>query len=351
MTTLVTGSAGFIGANLVRHLRITRPEMNIVSLDVLGYAGHEANLRDLDGDDGHVLVRGDIADAELVGEVFAVHDISGVIHLAAESHVDRSIDSPLGFVHSNVHGTAVLLEAARTHWGDRRDVRFHHVSTDEVFGSAKPGGLFSETTPYDPRNPYAATKAAGDHLVRAWHETFGLPTVITNCTNNYGPFQFPEKLIPVTIMNTIERRPIPLYGDGRNIRDWLFVEDHCEAIRRVFEDGADGETYCIGGNSPMSNVELIPKIIDRVDEHLGRAPNTSRGLIEHVDDRPGHDRRYAMDTSKITGDLDWSPQTPLEVGLDATVEWYLSHQAWVAEVGSAEHDDFQRRWYAQREKA
>jgi len=329
---LVTGAAGFIGSNLVRSLLDQWPERTIVSLDSLTYAGHLANLRDVLGHDRHVFVEGDVADADLVRSVFDRHEIVGVIHLAAESHVDRSILGPTAFVRTNVEGTVVLLQMATEAWDGRDDVRFHHVSTDEVFGSLGPDGKFDETTPYAPRNPYAASKASSDHFVRAWHETHGLPVVITSCSNNYGPYQLPEKLVPVIITRALRGEPIPIYGDGENVRDWLYVEDHCDALATVFEYGEDGRTYAIGGGAEMRNIDMATLVLDAFDRQWGRETGTSRRLIEFVGDRPGHDYRYAVDASRIRGELGWAPKMGLIDGVALTVRWYLDNTEWIDEV-------------------
>ncbi len=298
----------------------------------------------LEADERFEFVECDIRDAESVDSLFAAHDIEGVFHLAAESHVDRSIDSPMDFVTTNVQGTVTLLSAAERAWAGDEARRFHHVSTDEVFGTLGDTGAFSETTSYDPRSPYAASKAASDHFVRAWAETYGLNVVLTNCTNNYGPYQFPEKLIPVVIDRLRKRQPIPVYGDGCNVRDWLYVRDHCEAIISVFERGRTGETYCIGGETESSNLTLVEKLCDIFDRLNGNS-SSSRQLIEFVADRPGHDFRYAMDITKIRRELGWSPSVDLETGLGSTVQWYMDNEPWINAVLSHEHDTFQQRWY------
>ena len=348
MTILVTGGAGFIGSNLVRRLRERYPDVSVVTLDNLTYAGNVQNLRDVWGDPGHTFVKGDITDPEIVDEVFAAHEIQAVFHLAAESHVDRSILGPMAFVKTNVEGTAVVLRAADKAWAGREGVRFVHVSTDEVFGSLGPTGAFTETTPYSPRSPYSASKASSDHLARAWHETYGLPVLVTNCTNNYGPYQFPEKLLPVVITRAVAGQPVPVYGKGDNIRDWLYVTDHCDALIDVYEKGTIGETYCIGGECELRNLELVERVLDATDSARGRPPGTSRSLITFVDDRPGHDFRYAMDISKIRNELGWSPQTDIGDGLERTVRWYLDNQQWCAEVRGGESRSFEQKWYGSR---
>ena len=345
MALLVTGAAGFIGCNLVRRLRKLLPDEAIVSYDALTYAGNLENLQDLREDRNHIFVHGDICDQERVRETFDTHDVTGVFHLAAESHVDRSIVGPLKFVDTNVIGTAVLLHVARACWDGRDDVRFLHVSTDEVFGSLGPQGFFSEDTPYAPRSPYSASKASADHMARAWSETYDLPVLVTNCTNNYGPFQFPEKLIPLVIVRALAHEPVPVYGRGENVRDWLFVEDHCDALIDVFQRGRDGETYCIGGRAERSNLALVEVILDEVDKQERREVGTSRQLIEFVKDRPGHDFRYAMDIGKIASELDWSPSVDLEEGIERTVRWYRENRDWWQRVMSGEYRDFEKAWY------
>jgi dTDP-glucose 4,6-dehydratase len=332
-TLLVTGGAGFIGANFV--LQAIAAGHTVVNLDKLTYAGNLRTLVSLEGNPRHVFVQGDIGDRELVSSLLAKHAPDAILNFAAESHVDRSIDAPAAFVETNVVGTLGLLECARDYWrgleGDRAGVfRFLHVSTDEVYGSLGAEGLFTETTPYAPNSPYSASKAASDHLVRAFHHTYGLPTLTTNCSNNYGPFQFPEKLIPLVIQKALEGAPLPIYGDGMNVRDWLFVEDHCSAIARVLDAGRVGETYNVGGNSERANLVVVKTICAILDE-LRPMSNGQKHetLITFVRDRPGHDRRYAIDASKLKDELGWSPAHTFESGIRATVEWYLSHDAWV----------------------
>jgi dTDP-glucose 4,6-dehydratase len=334
-SALITGGAGFIGCNYLKVALDGDPDVRLVNLDALTYAGHEASQRRIAAEFGarYRFVHGDIRDRELLRRLFTEHDIDTVVHFAAESHVDRSIDGPLDFVDTNIRGTANLLEAARAHWGDRGDVRFHHISTDEVFGSLGPEGAFSETTPYDPSSPYSASKAASDHLARAWHRTYGLPVTISNCSNNYGPFQFPEKLIPLMIGNALADKPLPVYGDGSNIRDWLYVTDHCRAIELVVRHGSLGRTYNIGGRTERTNLEVVHAICDLVDDLSPRADGSSRrDLVTFVADRPGHDQRYAIDASRIESELGWTPDHDLERGLRATVEWYLANRAWCDEV-------------------
>ena len=336
-TWLVTGGAGFIGGNFVLEA-MRAPGTRIVNLDKLTYAGNPDTLAALRGNPDHVFVRGDIGDRTLLAKLLAEHAVDAVINFAAESHVDRSIDGPAAFVETNVVGTLALLEAARDHWTAlplaRQDgFRFLHVSTDEVYGSLGPLGAFTETTPYAPNSPYSASKAAADHLVRAFHHTYGLPTLTTNCSNNYGPYQFPEKLIPLTIQKALHGEPLPVYGDGRNVRDWLYVGDHCAAIRRVLEAGRVGETYNVGGNSERENIQVVRAICALLDERRPLADGKRREtLISFVKDRPGHDRRYAIDAGKIRRELGWQPALDFENGLAHTVDWYLDHQPWVARV-------------------
>ena len=336
-TWLVTGGAGFIGGNFVLEA-MRAPGTRIVNLDKLTYAGNPDTLAALRGNPDHVFVRGDIGDRTLLAKLLAEHAVDAVINFAAESHVDRSIDGPAAFIETNVVGTLALLEAARDHWKAlplaRQDgFRFLHVSTDEVYGSLGPLGAFTETTPYAPNSPYSASKAASDHLVRAFHHTYGLPTLTTNCSNNYGPYQFPEKLIPLTIQKALHGEPLPVYGDGRNVRDWLYVGDHCAAIRRVLEAGRVGETYNVGGNSERENIQVVRAICALLDERRPLADGKRREtLISFVKDRPGHDRRYAIDAGKIRRELGWQPALDFEDGLAHTVDWYLDHQPWVARV-------------------
>ncbi len=337
---LVTGGAGFIGCNFVRHILAADPELRLVNVDALTYAGHEANLRGVAEASGtrYRFAHADIRDAERMRALFAEHGIDTVVHLAAESHVDRSIDGPLDFIDTNVRGTANLLEAARAAWRGRSDVRFHHVSTDEVFGSLGAEGRFVETTPYDPSSPYSASKAAADHLARSWHRTYGLPVTISNCSNNYGPFQYPEKLIPLMVANALAGRPLPVYGSGANVRDWLHVEDHCRALELVVRAGVPGRTYNVGGGAERSNLGVVHAICDLVDELRPRGDGTSRRLVRFVADRPGHDLRYAIDAGRIRTELGWSPRFSFEEGLRATVRWYLDHGDWCAEVTRGRYD-------------
>ena len=336
MNLLVTGGAGFIGSNLIRHI-IGQPGIAaLVNLDCLTYAGHPENLAGLEQNPRYRFERVDLRDKAAVRDVVRRHAITHVLHLAAESHVDRSIEGPGDFIQTNIVGTFNLLEACREAWLGLPDAvrkfRFHHVSTDEVYGSLGATGFFTETTPYAPNSPYSASKASSDMLVRAYHHTYGLPTVITNCSNNYGPYQFPEKLIPVVIQSVLTRKPIPVYGDGMNVRDWLYVGDHAAALWRVLNAGKDGETYNIGGNNEWPNLRIVEIICDLVDEFAPQLGGNSRKLITFVKDRLGHDRRYAIDASKLAKELDWSPAYTFERGIRETVKWYLANQEWVKSV-------------------
>lgn len=334
---LITGGAGFIGANLVYLLLDTDPNIRVVNLDALTYAGNPDNLSALSEEtkSRHRFVHGDICDNVLVEEVLREENIDTIIHLAAESHVDRSIDGPADFVHTNVMGTYTLLEVARSFWGERKDVRFHHVSTDEVFGSLGESGFFTEDTPYDPSSPYSATKAGSDHLVRAWARTFGLPISVSNCSNNYGPYQFPEKLLPLMINNALDEKPLPVYGDGSNIRDWLYVIDHCRAIDRIIRCGKPGCTYNVGGFNEWKNIDIVNLLCTTLDEIRPRQNGAKyKDLITFVKDRPGHDMRYAIDASRIKNELGWTPDETFETGLRKTIEWYLDHEAWMENIRS-----------------
>ena len=320
---LITGGAGFIGSHVVRHFVERYPGYRVVNLDALTYAGNLAGLSDLEGRANFTFIKGDICDAELVGRIFSSHDIDGVIHLAAESHVDRSIGAPAVFAQTNVMGTLTLLEAARTAWGGAWEGRkFYQISTDEVYGALGPEGYFTEESRYDPHSPYSASKAAADHFVRAYGDTYGMPVVISNCTNNYGPGQYPEKLIPLIISNIVARRPLPVYGDGSNVRDWIWVEDHVDAIDAVFHRGVPGETYIAGGGNELRNIDLVRMLIRLTDAALGRPAGASDDLITYVTDRAGHDFRYAADISKIERTLGWRPKVDFTEGLRRTVEWY-----------------------------
>jgi dTDP-glucose 4,6-dehydratase len=346
-TVLVTGGAGFIGANFVHFLRRSRPDWHVLNLDLLTYAGNPDNLAELSGDPRHILIRGDVADRELVAGLFARYPISRVVHFAAETHVDRSILDPGVFVRTNVLGTHNLLEMARQAWekGGVDAPRFLHISTDEVYGSLGPDDPpVSENSPYAPRSPYAASKAGADHLARAYFHTYRLPVLITNCSNNYGPYQFPEKLIPFCLSQALEGKPIPIYGRGDNIRDWLFVEDHCRAVLAVLERGAPGETYNIAGSQEKPNLELVRLLLRQMEEIKPELRDLER-LITLVTDRPGHDWRYALDTGKIAAQLGWRPQVSLEEGLRRTVNWYLSQGEWLAQVRSGAYRSYLRHQY------
>jgi dTDP-glucose 4,6-dehydratase len=346
---LITGGAGFIGSHVVRRMVQHYPDYLIYNLDALTYAGNLENLTDIEKSPNYRFEKGDIRDADMVMTLFSQMQFDGVIHLAAESHVDRSILDPLAFVHTNVLGTLHLLEAAKQVWkGNWEGKLFYHISTDEVYGSLGDTGLFEETTPYDPQSPYSASKASSDHMVRAYANTYGLPVVITNCSNNYGPNQFPEKLIPLFIHNIRNGKPLPVYGDGNYTRDWLFVEDHAAAIDCVFHTGKVGETYNIGGCNEWKNIDLIRLLCVIMDEKLGQAPETSAGLITYVKDRPGHDRRYAIDASKIQRELGWNPSVTFEQGLEKTVTWYLDQQDWLDRVTSGAYQQYYEAQYQGR---
>ncbi len=336
---LVTGGAGFIGSNFIRYMLAEEPEIRIVNLDLLTYAGSLENLRGLPDPGRHIFVEGDINDRPLLDRLLRDHTVDTVVHFAAESHVDRSIHSPGAFIHTNVVGTFTLLEAARAYWIKEsalplEETLFHHVSTDEVFGSLAPSDpAFDERTPYDPRSPYSASKAASDHLVRAYFHTYGLPVTITNCSNNYGPNQFPEKLIPLMTLNALQGRPLPVYGDGMQIRDWLYVDDHSEAIRRVIRAGRRGETYCVGGDNQPPNIEVVHTLCHILDELRPGSPHAPHEqLIAYVTDRPGHDRRYDIDITRIRAELGWTPSESLSTGLLKTVRWYLENPDWVEAI-------------------
>jgi dTDP-glucose 4,6-dehydratase len=353
VTILVTGGAGFIGANFVLDW-IGAVGESVVNLDKLTYAGNLANLASLENDARHTFVKGDINDRKRVADLLARHRPHAVVHFAAESHVDRSIHGPADFIETNVVGTFSLLEETRAHWTGLADAekaafRFLHVSTDEVYGSLGPNDpAFSETTAYAPNSPYSASKAGSDHLVRAYHHTYGLPTLITNCSNNYGPYQFPEKLIPLMIVNALAGKPLPVYGDGENVRDWLYVGDHCTAIRRVLERGRPGEVYNVGGGAEMKNIDLVKTLCATLDRLRPRASGGYANLITFVKDRPGHDRRYAIDASKIRRELGWAPAETFASGLAMTVRWYLDHGDWIASVQSGEYRNWIERNYVDR---
>lgn len=348
-TIIITGGAGFIGSHVIR-LFVTRyPGYRIINLDALTYAGNLENLKDIESAPNYIFERVNILDTTALERVFESYDPDGVIHLAAESHVDRSILSPLDFVYTNVVGTVNLLNAVKKHWVNHYEgKRFYHVSTDEVYGALGDTGFFTEATPYDPHSPYSASKASSDHFVRAYHDTYGLPVVITNCSNNYGPYHFPEKLIPLMINNIIHKKPLPVYGDGLYTRDWLFVKDHATAIDLVFHKGKTGDTYNIGGFNEWKNIDLIKLLCSLMDEKLGRAPGESEQLISFVKDRPGHDRRYAIDATKINKELGWKPSVTFEEGLSQTIDWYLQNQEWLNHVTSGTYQHYYEDMYAGR---
>ncbi len=346
-TILITGGAGFIGSHLVRLLVQKYPDYHVVNLDALTYAGNLANLTDIEAAPNYSFERGDITQQAYMQDLFRKYSFDGVIHLAAESHVDRSITNPLEFVETNVLGTVNLLNVAKEAWKDQpAGKRFYHVSTDEVYGSLGEEGFFTEETPYDPRSPYSASKASSDHFVRAYFHTYQLPVVISNCSNNYGPYQFPEKLIPLMINNIRENRPLPVYGDGKYTRDWLWVKDHAAAIDLIYHQGKTGETYNIGGNNEWKNIDLVHKLCDILDELLGRPAGHSRQLITFVRDRPGHDRRYAIDASKIRNELGWEPSIKFEEGFRQTAQWYLDNADWLQGVLSGAYREYYAKQYS-----
>lgn len=344
-TIIITGGAGFIGSHVVRRFVRNYPNYRIVNLDALTYAGNLENLRDLENAPNYMFIKGDITNIETLNRLFDSHNFDGVIHLAAESHVDRSISDPMAFVRTNVIGTVNLLNAAKAHWKHQKGKRFYHISTDEVYGTLGSEGLFTETTPYAPNSPYSASKASSDHFVRAYGETYGLPYVISNCSNNYGPNHFPEKLIPLFINNIIENKPLPVYGDGNYTRDWLFVEDHAAAIDLIFHQGKNHETYNVGGFNEWKNIDLIRLLCQKMDEKLNRPLGTSAKLISFVKDRPGHDLRYAIDATKINRELGWSPTVTFEQGLAITIDWYLNNPNWLNNVTSGSYRDYYNKQY------
>jgi dTDP-glucose 4,6-dehydratase len=343
---LVTGGAGFIGSHLVRLLVNKYPEYRIINMDVLTYAGNLANLKDVEDKDNYEFVKCDICDFEKVQKIFVDYKIDGVIHLAAESHVDRSIKDPFSFAQTNVMGTLSLLQAAKQTWENNfKDKLFYHVSTDEVYGALGEEGFFTENTKYDPHSPYSASKASSDHFVRAFHDTYGLPTIISNCSNNYGSYQFPEKLIPLFIHNIVNNKPLPVYGKGENVRDWLFVNDHARAIDVIFHKGKHGDTYNIGGFNEWKNIDLIKVMIKTVDRLLGREEGTSDKLITYVTDRAGHDLRYAIDSTKLKEELGWEPSLQFEQGIELTVKWYLDNTQWMDNVTSGQYQKYYKKMY------
>lgn len=347
---LITGGAGFIGSHVVRLFVNKYPDYRIVNLDKLTYAGNLANLRDIENAPNYTFVKADICDYDTIREVFRKYDIDGVIHLAAESHVDRSIKDPFIFARTNVMGTLSLLQAAKEQWnGNWEGKRFYHISTDEVYGALQfDGTLFTEETRYDPHSPYSAAKASSDHFVRAYHDTYGLPTIVTNCSNNYGPYQFPEKLIPLFINNIRHGRPLPVYGKGENVRDWLYVEDHARAIDLIFHKGRIAETYNIGGFNEWKNIDLIKVIVRTVDRLLGNPEGESEKLITYVTDRAGHDLRYAIDSRKLKNELGWEPSLQFEEGIEKTVRWYLENQEWMEHITSGEYEKYYESMYKNR---
>ena len=347
---LITGGAGFIGSHVVRLFVNKYPDYRIVNLDKLTYAGNLANLRDIENAPNYTFVKADICDYDTIREVFRKYDIDGVIHLAAESHVDRSIKDPFTFARTNVMGTLSLLQAAKEQWnGNWEGKRFYHISTDEVYGALQfDGTLFTEETRYDPHSPYSAAKASSDHFVRAYHDTYGLPTIVTNCSNNYGPYQFPEKLTPLFINNIRHGRPLPVYGKGENVRDWLYVEDHARAIDLIFHKGRIAETYNIGGFNEWKNIDLIKVIVRTVDRLLGNPEGESEKLITYVTDRAGHDLRYAIDSRKLKNELGWEPSLQFEEGIEKTVRWYLENQEWMDHITSGEYEKYYESMYKNR---
>lgn len=344
---LVTGGAGFIGSHSVRLMVEKYPNYQVINLDALTYAGNLENLRDIESASNYEFVQGDILNSDLIEQLFKQHDITDVIHYAAESHVDRSITDPLAFLKTNILGTVNLLQAAKAHWKGEYDQHiFYHVSTDEVYGSLGEEGYFVETTSYDPQSPYSASKASSDHFVRAYANTYGLQIKISNCSNNYGPNQFPEKLIPLMLNNIRNGKPLPVYGDGTNVRDWLYVVDHVRAIDDIFHRGRVGETYNIGGNNELQNIELVHILCDLMDEKLGKPTGTARELVTFVKDRPGHDHRYAIDCSKLTGELGWVPSVTVEEGMRLTIDWYWDNQEWMDSITSGAYRQYYEKQYS-----
>lgn len=346
---LITGGAGFIGSHLTRLFVRKYPGYTIVNLDKLTYAGNLENLRDIENEPNYHFIKGDITDLNLLRNLFSAHKLTAVLHCAAESHVDRSITDPLAFINTNVLGTASLLQAAKEAWaGDYENKIFYHISTDEVYGSLGETGFFTETTAYDPRSPYSASKASSDHIVRAFYHTYKMPVKISNCSNNYGPYHFPEKLIPLCIHNIINNKPLPIYGKGENVRDWLFVEDHVRAIDVIFHNGKIGETYNIGGHNEWTNINLVKELCRQMDDKLGRPKGSSEKLITYVTDRAGHDLRYAIDASKLKKELGWMPSLQFEEGISKTIDWYLANTEWLKHVTSGEYQHYYTEQYHKR---
>lgn len=348
-TILITGGAGFIGSHLIRLFVNKYPNYNIINLDKLTYAGNLANLTDIENASNYEFIKGDIVDGDFIQGLFEENTIDAVIHLAAESHVDRSISNPMEFIQTNIVGTVNLLNAAKRSWKDKMEGKlFYHISTDEVYGSLGETGLFTETTAYDPHSPYSASKASSDHLVRSYHDTFGLPIVISNCSNNYGGYQFPEKLIPLFIHNIKNNKPLPVYGKGENVRDWLYVEDHTAAIDLIFHKGRNGETYNIGGNNEWTNIDLIRVVCKTMDRKLNRDEGSSEQLITFVKDRAGHDMRYAIDSSKLQNELNWKPSLQFEEGIEKTINWYLENEDWLNNVTTGDYLNYYKEQYSDR---
>lgn len=346
---MVTGGAGFIGSHVVRRFVNRYPQYLIINYDALTYAGNPDNLRDIESKPNYLFIKGDINDGPLITSLLLEHHITGIIHLAAESHVDRSISDPISFVRTNVLGTATLLDCARKYWKDLQgESTFYHISTDEVYGELGETGYFTEHTPYNPRSPYSASKAGSDHLVRAYHATYGFPAVISNCSNNYGPNQFPEKLIPLMINNIRKSLPLPVYGEGTNVRDWLYVEDHAEAIDLIYHKGRKGETYNIGGQSEWKNIDLVRTLCKLMDDKMGRLLGCSEELIRFVKDRAGHDHRYAIDFSKLEKELGWTPATDFKTGLRKTIDWYLENDEWVQRITDGSYQEYYEKQYGER---